>query len=44
MRALENDFKIGTFKLKSNSVAVDEKKDIKKVLQLMSKDKIRKLY
>ena len=44
MRALENDFKIGTFKLKGNSVAVDEKKDIKKVLQLMSKDKIRKLY
>ena len=44
MRALENDFNVGTFQLKSNSSAVDEKKDIKKVIKLMKKDKIRKLY
>ncbi len=44
MRALENDFKLGTFKLNGESLAVDVKKDISRVFKYMKKDKIRKLY
>ena len=43
MRALENDFKLGTFKL-NGEFAVDVKKDISRVFKYMKKDKIRKLY
>lgn len=44
LRALENDFNIGTFSIKSNSLAVDIKSDLIRVIDIMHKDPIRKLY
>ena len=44
LRALENNFKIGTFLSKHTSQAVDVKNDYLKAKRLMKKDKIKKLY
>ena len=44
LRALENDFSIGTFIIKSRSFAVDVNEDLKKAKKYMPKDKFRKLY
>lgn len=44
LRALENDFKIGTFLSKHTSQAVDVKNDYLKAKRIMKKDKIKKLY
>ena len=44
LRALENDYSIGTFVIKSKSFAVDIKEDLLKASKLIPKDKFRKLY
>lgn len=44
LRALENDFLIGTFETKKQSYAVDDLKSLEIVLKLMKKDRFRKLY
>ncbi len=44
MRSLENGQKIGTFIIKGNDFAVDVNADLIKAINLMPKDKIRKLY
>ena len=44
LRALENDFSIGTYIIKNKSFAIDVKEDLIKALQMMPLDKIRKLY
>ena len=44
MRSLENGQKIGTFIVKGNDFAVDVNADLIKAINLMPKDKIRKLY
>mgnify|MGYP001305757176 CR=1 FL=1 len=44
MRALENNMKIGTFKINKDIFAVDVKKDYLKSKKLMPFDKIRKKY
>lgn len=44
MRALENNLAVGTFKLKSHSLAIDVKSDIAKVKKAMKEDKIAKKY
>jgi len=44
MRALENNMKIGTFKVNKDIFAVDVKKDYLKSKRLMPFDKIRKKY
>ena len=43
-RALENNFKIGTFHSKNTSKGVDVKKDYLRAKRIMKKDKIKKLY
>ncbi len=44
MRSLENGQKVGTFIIKGNDFAVDVNADLIKAINLMPKDKIRKLY
>ena len=44
MRALENDLTIGTFVVKGNEFAVDVNEDLMKAIDLMPRDKTRKLY
>lgn len=44
MRALENNLIIGSFSIKGNDFAVDVNEDLMKAIDLMPKDKIRKLY
>ena len=44
MRALELGMKIGTFVIKGSDFAVDVKTDLFKAINVMPKDKIRKLY
>jgi len=44
MRALENNLTIGTFVVKGNEFAVDVNEDLMKAIDLMPRDKIRKLY
>ena len=44
MRALEIGLKIGTYIIKGNDSAVDVNEDLLKAIDLMPKDKIRKLY
>lgn len=44
MRAIENEMKLGTFKMNGSSFAIDVKHDFLKALILMPKDKIRKKY
>ena len=44
LRALENNFKLGTFISNFSSQAVDVKEDYLKAIKLMKSDKIRKLY
>ena len=44
LRALENNFKLGTFISNFSSQAVDVKEDYLKAIKLMKKDKIKNLY
>ena len=44
MRALEIGLKIGTFVIKGSDFAVDVNADLIKAINLMPKDKFRKLY
>ena len=44
MRAIENDFKVGTFVTKSDSFSIDIKNDYLKAKKKMQIDKFRKLY
>ena len=44
MRALEIGLKIGTYIIKGNDFAVDVNEDLLKAIDLMPKDKFRKLY
>jgi len=44
MRALENNLSIGTFVVKGSDFAVDVNEDLMKAMDLMPRDKIRKLY
>lgn len=44
LRALENQMKVGTFKLNGDSFSVDIKEDYEKAKKQMRNDKIRKLY
>ena len=44
LRALENNLSIGSFSTKGNDFAVDVNEDLMKAIDLMPKDKIRKLY
>ena len=44
MRALENNFNLGTFLSKYSSQAIDVKDDFVKAKKIMKKDKIKKLY
>lgn len=44
MRAIENDYKVGTFESKSDSFSIDIKHDYLKAKRKIKKDKFRKLY
>lgn len=44
LRAIENDLKIGTFVIKTDSFSVDVNEDLQKAIDLMPKDKYRKFY
>ena len=44
LRALENDIKIGSFKINKDIFSVDIKKDYLKAISLMPLDPIRKKY
>ena len=44
MRALENDFNIGTYVTNSQTYAVDVYKDLESIIQKLPKDRYRKLY
>lgn len=44
MRALENNLTIGSFSIKGNDFAVDVNEDLMKAIDMMPRDKIRKLY
>lgn len=44
LRALENNMKIGTFNIYADSFPVDVKEDLKKAIEVMPNDPIRKLY
>lgn len=44
LRALENQFNVGTFKLIGDSFSIDIKEDFQKAKKQMKNDKIRKLY
>ena len=44
LRALENNLNLGTFVIHGSSFAVDVKRDLLRVINLMPKDPIRKLY
>ena len=44
LRAIENDFQVGSFKLEGDSFSVDIKEDFFKALKEMPNDKYRKLY
>ena len=44
MRALENNLSIGSFPIKGNDFAVDVNEDLMKAIDMMPRDKIRKLY
>lgn len=44
MRALENNLTIGSFSIRGDDFAVDVNEDLMKAIDLMPKDKIRKLY
>ena len=44
LRALENDMKIGTFSMKSNSFSVDIQEDYLRAIQVFKKDKYKNAY
>ena len=44
MRALENDFNIGTFITRHQNIAVDVIKDLESIIQKLPKDPFRKFY
>ncbi len=44
LRAIENNIKIGTFIIKTDSFSVDVNEDLQKAMDLMPKDKFRKFY
>ena len=44
LRALENNLKIGTFSIKSNTFSVDIKEDYLKAIEVFKTDKIIKKY
>ena len=44
LRVLENNYSIGTIKLKEDSFSINTKQDLLKSLLLIQKDKLRKLY
>ena len=44
LRAIENGLKVGTFPIAGDSFPIDVKEDLKKALEIMPNDKIRKLY
>jgi len=44
MRALENNLKLGTFVVKGSDLAVDIQADFFRAVDVMKKDKLRKLY
>ena len=44
LRAVENNFKIGTFILNDKSFSVDVNYDLLKAMKKIKKDPIRKLY
>tara|TARA_B100001059_G_C17681019_1_gene499724 strand:+ start:115 stop:864 length:750 start_codon:yes stop_codon:yes gene_type:complete len=44
LRVLENNYSIGTIKLKNDSFSINTKQDLLKSLLLIQKDKLRKLY
>jgi 3-deoxy-manno-octulosonate cytidylyltransferase (CMP-KDO synthetase) len=44
LRAIENNFKIGTFKSYSKSFSVDVKEDLDRAIKIMKNDKFRKKY
>jgi 3-deoxy-manno-octulosonate cytidylyltransferase (CMP-KDO synthetase) len=44
LRVLENDYKIGTVRLKEDSFSINTKKDLLQSLLLIQKDNFRKLY
>ena len=44
IRAIENNLKLGTFIVVGSGFAVDVNQDLMKAIDVMPKDKIRKLY
>ena len=44
LRALENNISIGTLIIKGSDFAVDVNADLMKAIDIMPRDKIRKLY
>ena len=44
MRALEIGLNLGTFEIKGSDFAVDVNSDLLRAIDVMPKDKIRKLY
>ena len=44
MRAIENNFSVGSFSIDGDSFSIDVKEDFSKASKLMPKDEIRKLY
>jgi len=44
LRAIENDFNLGTFIIHGSSFSVDVNQDLMRAIDIMPKDRIRKLY
>ena len=44
LRALENDFNLGTLLLEGRPFSIDVNEDLMKAIDIMPKDAIRKLY
>ena len=44
MRALDNNFNVGTIKIKTNSFSINTKKDLTLAKKIMKKNNLRKKY
>ena len=44
LRAIENNLNLGTFVIRGSSFSVDVNQDLMRAIDIMPKDRIRKLY
>ena len=44
MRALDNNFNVGTIKIKTKAFSINTKKDLRIAKKIMRKNKLRKKY